>query len=93
MKNIINIAFYEYDKKTINLIDIVDKCVKAQDNNLFFANININEDKVLYIFSEYEMQNKTYELLNKIYNSDEGFSIIIDNMLEDENIKYNIIDL
>ena len=39
------------------------------------------------------MKDKTYELLNQIYNSDKGFGMIIDNNLEDENIKYNIINL
>lgn len=93
MKNIVNIAFYEYDKKTIHLIDLVNICEKAQNNNLFFTNVNNNLHNVLYIFSEYEMKDKTYELLNQIYNSDKGFGMIIDNNLEDENIKYNIINL
>ena len=93
MKRIINIAFYEYDKKTINLIELVSMCEKAQSNNLFYVNINGDSENVLCIFSEYEMQDRTYELLNQIYNSDNGFRMIIDNTLENENIKYNIISL
>ena len=61
MKNIVNIAFYEYDKKTIHLIDLVNICEKAQNNKLFFTNVNNNLHNVLYIFSEY--------ILNCIFNS------------------------
>lgn len=53
----------------------------------------IYDDSILDIFTEYEMTDKEYELLFNIYNNSDGIKLLIDNKLEFDNIKYNIITL
>lgn len=93
MKKEINIAFFEDNNKIINVMLLEELIENAQKNNLYFVNLNITECSVLYIFSEYEMTEKEYNLLYDIYNNNNGLKFIIDNKLEGKDVKYNIIDL
>ena len=93
MKRIINIAFLEQDSNTMSVMELTNIYEKVQENNLFYMYTNIIDNKIINIFSEYEMTNKEYELLSKIYDNYDGFELIIDNKLELEKVKYNIIDI
>lgn len=93
MRRIINIAFFEKNNKIINIMEMEKIFDNAIKNNLFYMKEIIYDDSILDIFTEYEMTDKEYELLFNIYNNSDGIKLLIDNKLEFDNIKYNIITL
>lgn len=93
MKKIINISFWEQENSANHVINISKIYENAQEKNLFYVKTIVGDNIILNIFSEYEMSDREYELLFKIYNNKDGFALIIDNKLELETIKYNIIDI